>query len=364
MERIRPFVEGDIPRVADLHRRVFRTSAHSSEQLQAQYARYFKQVFLNNPWYDERLPSLVCETAQGAIAGFLGVMPRWLSIKGQPIQAAVSSQYIVEPGPRSTVAALQLAKAFLAGPQDLSLADEASTAMRSLCERAGGSTALLYSLSWGRFLRPSQVVLSRLAKRRPLKPFALALRPLSRAVDGMAVRTPGSPFRQVAPSLSGGDLSPETLLACLSEFTHDRAVRPEYDVGSLKWLFDVLAQRSEHGLFQKTALRNTMGEIVGWYLYQLNGGGIAEVVQVGAKKDFIKPVLDHLFYHAWRHGAIALTGRLDPQIIRELSERSSVFHHRGQWVLVHSRIPELLHAIHRGDAFLTRLEGEWCMRFS
>jgi len=364
MERIRPFVEGDIPRVADLHRRVFRTSAHSSEQLQAQYARYFKQVFLNNPWYDERLPSLVCETAQGAIAGFLGVMPRWLSIKGQPIQAAVSSQYIVEPGPRSTVAALQLAKAFLAGPQDLSLADEASTAMRSLCERAGGSTALLYSLSWGRFLRPSQVVLSRFAKQRPLKPFALALRPLSRAVDGMAVRTPGSPFRQVAPSLSGGDLSPETLLACLSEFTHDRAVRPEYDVGSLKWLFDVLAQRSEHGLFQKTALRNTMGEIVGWYLYQLNGGGIAEVVQVGAKKDFIKPVLDHLFYHAWRHAAIALAGRLDPQLIQELSERSSVFHHRGQWVLVHSRIPELLHAIHRGDAFLTRLEGEWCMRFS
>ena len=163
----------------------------------------------------------------------------------------------------------------------------ASTAMRSLCERAGGSTALLYSLSWGRFLRPSQVVLSRFAKQRPLKPFALALRPLSRAVDGMAVRTPGSPFRQVAPSLSGGDLSPETLLACLSEFTHDRAVRPEYDVGSLKWLFDVLAQRSEHGLFQKTALRNTMGEIVGWYLYQLNGGGIAEVVQVGAKKDVV-----------------------------------------------------------------------------
>src|SRR5947208_1467400 len=100
MERIRPFVEGDIPQVADLHRRVFRTGAHSSEQLQAQYARYFKQVFLNNPWYDESLPSLVYETAQGAIAGFLGVMPRWLSLKGQPIQAAVSSQFIVEPGLR------------------------------------------------------------------------------------------------------------------------------------------------------------------------------------------------------------------------------------------------------------------------
>jgi hypothetical protein len=31
--------------------------------------------------------------------------------------------------------------------------------------------------------------------------------------------------------------------------------------------------------------------------------------------------------------------------------------------MVHSNKPELLHAIHRGDAFLTRLEGEWWMRF-
>ena len=364
MDQVRPFVEDDIPQVADLHSRVFRTSAHPSEQLQAQYTRYFKQIFLNNPWYDKDLPSLVYETAQGTITGFLGVVPRWLSIKGRPIQAAVSSQFIVEPGPRSPVAAVQLAKAFLAGPQDLSLADEASTAIRSLWERAGGSTALLYSLSWGRFLRPSQVVLSRLSKQRPLKPFALALRPLARLVDGMAVQMPGSPFRQVAPLLSGGDLSPETLLACLPEFTRDRAVRPVYDNHSLKWLFDVLAQRSEHGLFQKVALRDTAGKIVGWYLYYLKRGGIGEVMQVGAKKSSVKEVLDHLFYHAWRHGAVALTGRLDPQFIQELADRSCVFHHRGQWVLVHSNNPELLQAIHCGDAFLTRLEGEWCMRFS
>jgi hypothetical protein len=364
MDQVRPFVEDDIPQVADLHRRVFRTSAHPSEQLQAQYTRYFKQVFLNNPWYDKDLPSLVYETAQGAITGFLGVMPRWLSIKGRPIQAAVSSQFIVEPGPRSPVAAVQLAKAFLSGPQDLSLADEATTAIRSLWERAGGSTALLYSLSWGRFLRPSQVVLSRLAKQRPLKPLALALRPLAHLVDGMAVRMPGSPFRQVAPSLSGGDLSPETLLACMSEFTRDRVVRPVYDDRSLHWLLEVFAQRNGHGLFQKVILRNTEKEIVGWYLYYLNQEGIGEVVQIGAEKESIKSVLDHLFYHAWRHGAVALTGRIEPQFIQELSERSCIFHHREQWVLVHSNTPELLQAIHTGDAVLTRLEGELCMRFS
>jgi hypothetical protein len=31
---------------------------------------------------------------------------------------------------------------------------------------------------------------------------------------------------------------------------------------------------------------------------------------------------------------------------------------------VQSKKPEVLSAIHRGDAFLTRLEGEWWARFS
>ena len=35
----------------------------------------------------------------------------------------------------------------------------------------------------------------------------------------------------------------------------------------------------------------------------------------------------------------------------------------GARMLIHSRQPELLDAICRGDAFLTPLEGEWCMRF-
>jgi hypothetical protein len=31
--------------------------------------------------------------------------------------------------------------------------------------------------------------------------------------------------------------------------------------------------------------------------------------------------------------------------------------------LVHSRDPEIMAAIHRGEAFLSRLEGEWWLRF-
>jgi len=34
-----------------------------------------------------------------------------------------------------------------------------------------------------------------------------------------------------------------------------------------------------------------------------------------------------------------------------------------QWTLVHSPRPEILHAIERGDALLSHLDGEWWLSF-
>src|SRR5438093_7865384 len=164
MGQVRPFVEKDIPQVADLHRRVFPTGDHLSCRMERSYTSYFREIFLNNPWYDEDLPSLVYQDSDGAIVGFLGVMPRWMSVRGRPIQAAISSQFIVEPDRRSTLAAVQLTKAFLSGPQDLSIADEANDSSRRLWHRAGGVTARLYSLYWRRLLRACQFFLVRFGK--------------------------------------------------------------------------------------------------------------------------------------------------------------------------------------------------------
>jgi len=50
-------------------------------------------------------------------------------------------------------------------------------------------------------------------------------------------------------------------------------------------------------------------------------------------------------------------------LMMEYAGKYCLFHRRGYWTLIHSKKPDLLEAIHRGDAFLTRLEGEWCLRF-
>jgi hypothetical protein len=107
------------------------------------------------------------------------------------------------------------------------------------------------------------------------------------------------------------------------------------------------------------------GALAGWHLWFLRPGGpggrVAEAVQVGATEEAALDVVDHLLADARRRGAVAVAGRLEPALMPALSERLSLFH-RGRgpsWLLAHSRDERILRAVHVGDAFLTRLEGEW-----
>ena len=174
---------------------------------------------------------------------------------------------------------------------------------------------------------------------------------------------PGHPFRP-KPQGEEEELTVEMLLDCLSTTSKDYTLRPSYDLAALKWLLDVLSHKKRYGQFKKTVVRKAGGEVAGWYLYYANPGGLSEVLQIGAQADSVRLVLDHLIYHAWQQGALALTGRIEPKFMDEFSDKYFLFH-RGDlsWALVHSRHPEVLEAIHRGEAFLTRVEGEWWITF-
>jgi len=140
-------------------------------------------------------------------------------------------------------------------------------------------------------------------------------------------------------------------------------LRPEYDHRSLQWLLEMAAQKNRPAALRKVVVHGAGQETLGWYLYYVNPGKASEVLQIVAKDTSVPEILDHLFYDARLQGTVALSGRLDPRFMRDLSERHCLFHFGGSWMLVHSRNSELLQAIHRGDAFLTRLEGEWWIGF-
>lgn len=360
---IRPFTEEDIPQVAELHRRVFGTADQSSPELRDAYRAYFTQVYLNNPWRDDAVGSLVHQEDNGGITGFLGVVPRRLSMNGKSLQAAITTNFIVDTRSRGFVG-IMLLRAVLAGPQDLNIADESNAASRAIWEALSGTTSLLYSMRWVYPLRPCQFALFVSRKKKLLPAYIpAASAPAARALDALAAHALIRPLRSSEDRFFGAEMNCETLSSCLSTEVEKQSLRVDYDDHTLSWVLQRAEQMPLHGRLQKVLVKTEKQEIAGWYVYYLNPGGISEVVQLHAKTCFARDVLNHLFYRAWRQGATALSGRMEPHLMQAFSDKHCLFHCGPQWLLVHSRQPELLQAFQRGDVRFSRLDGEWCCHF-
>jgi hypothetical protein len=55
---------------------------------------------------------------------------------------------------------------------------------------------------------------------------------------------------------------------------------------------------------------------------------------------------------------VAVRGRFDPRHVQELSDRHCWLRQEGPWTLVHSNDADVATTIEKGEAFLSRLEGD------
>lgn len=351
--RIREFAPDDIPAVVALRRKAFQYSDRPTAE---DLSRYLEQIFFRNPWRDAELPSLVCADARGRIAGFLGVVPRRATFQGQPIRVAVGTQLMADGSTRG-LAGFELMKAFLSGPQDLAFSDVANDVSRRMWEVLGGWTSLLQSLHWTQPVQRGRFYAGLLAQRLHVRGLGRGLRPLSWAVDALVGGQPPTDGLAEAP------LTAALMAAHFPELHGHVALRPEYDEASLRWLLDQLVANRTRGELHSVALRGADGALVGWYLYYAKAGGVGQVVHVAARRDRAGDVLQALSHHASRQGLAALEGRLEPALLPALGAAGALLARDGPWVLIHSHRPELSAAVHRGDALLSRLDGEWWMCF-
>ena len=356
MPHVRPMREADVPGAVELFERIYPAQRWASR---AACEAYFRDVLFANPWRDPGLPSWVAEDG-GRISGLYAIMPRRMRLGARALRIAVGCQFMVDPGPRRSLIALQLTQKCLAGPQDLTLADGANDLMRRTWRGIGGDVPLLYALHWTRPLRPARHALQLLERRAGA--LARAARPAAALADALAARLPPNRFLRTAPGADDGALRIEEMLELLPEMLHGAALRPEYDAGALGWLLAEAARKMRHGALRARAVRDG-NRLLGWYLYYLQRGAAAEVLQLAAREGAFAQVLQRLLADAWREGASAVHGRLDPRYAQELSQRHCWFRWDGNWTLCHARDPEIAAALHAGEAFLSRLEGEWWLRF-
>jgi len=277
---VRLFNEEDIPQVAELHRTVFDLADHNSPELLDAYRTYFHDVFMNNPWRDPAVGPLVHQDPTGKITGFLGVTPRRLRFKDQAVQLAVMSQFIVSEEARG-LPGMKLLSALFAGPQDLTIADEASTPVRVMWEGLGGHTSIAHSMRWFYALRPSQFGLMVLKKLDRLPAFGLRFAaPMARAMDTLCARFLKFPYRPEEPYLKGEEMTAENLLSCLAGLGGKDWLKPDYDASTMDWTLRRAAHLRRSGDFKQVLVRSENGKVAGWYLYYLNHHGVSQVLQV------------------------------------------------------------------------------------
>jgi hypothetical protein len=357
---IRPATRLDIPAIAALYARVYPGRCGPSLESRSAYLRH---LLMEHPWQSEDLPSLAFEDRTGRVVGFLGVMPRRMLMNGRPIVMAVSHHFMVDPEHRATLAGVNLLRAFFAGRQDLSMC-ETNDQVRKIWVALGGTTALLPSLQWTRPLRPAGYFVARLRNHHLPSPVAASLFPVSWILDKLADTIRHSPYRLVPSDHVAEPIDADALLHCIQTFARPCALQPRYDLTSLAWLQDVLASKWSLGELRTNIVRRRSGEVLGYYSYYLNAGGVSEVVHMGGQRGAVGDVMEALARDAHARGAVALAGRLDPRCASDpAATKAMTFKYTGNWLLVHTRDAEIERALHAGDAWLTRLEGEWWMPF-
>ena len=278
---LRAFRQEDIAQVVDLHGRVFGPSqAFTPSEL----GRYIEKILFDSPWRDEALPSLVALDAEGRISGFLGVVPRPMVFRGRRIRAAVGTQLMVDPQHQGRMTAGRLIKAFLSGPQDLSLSDGANEQARRVAMGLGVETALLYSMHWTRPLRPAGYLLSQMQGRTFLRPMAAGARRLGPVIDAVAARIHPNRFHQQPADVEDGPLELAAMLAHFPGVCQESSLMPLYDARSLAWLLGQASQKARHGKLRTRAVLDGRHRLIGWYLYYIRPGAVSEVIQVASSK--------------------------------------------------------------------------------
>jgi GNAT superfamily N-acetyltransferase len=359
MTAIRPLERDDVPQVAALYERVMRPGSPASVD---RLAPYLERMLLDDPWADPALPALVYTVGDGRVAGFIGSYVRRLRFDGQVLRLRHAGCFVTDPPVRRRGAGTLLLRHFLAGPQDLTLADSATVTVAELWERLGGASSPLASLSWLRVFRPLAFagphVLRRVGQARLERP----VRPVAALGDAVLGRLGCRRLAAPEPPTHAEDLTPASLLEHLPAFAAGRRFHPDYDEAFLGWLFAEMDAVRGRGPLVRRLVRAPAGDVLGWYLAYLPRGGQGDVMQLVAARATAERVVDHLLHEAWTCGTTALRGRLEPVLFEPTVGRGCLVR-RSPRVLVHARDREVARAVLLGEGLLSRTDGEWWMGY-
>jgi hypothetical protein len=349
---IRACTPDDIPAVAGLFWRTFRDARRPAP---ASLISYLRELYFAHPWRDPDLAAKVF-VADGAVRGFIGILPQRLTFRGRILRTAVAGSLMVENPQENPLAGARLLRAYLSGPQDVSLSDSANPVSCGMWERLGGKTVPAESMEWVRPFRPFATALALGAEFAPPMRFAW---PIAAAADGIAgfVNRDLLRLKPAETAAHETEASEDELIRLIPELAAAYKVRPAWEPATLRWILAHAAEKNRHGSMVRRIVQGKDGRPLGCYIYYARRGGVAWVLQLLARPDALEPVLDNLLASALAHGCVAVRGRTQTRLLDALQRRQCIFFHRSATV-VHSHDAELVAAIRGGEALVTGLSGD------
>ena len=354
---IRAVESRDFAEVAALFQRTFRDP---STPPPPSLVRYMQDIFLGHPWLDEGSRSKVYLNADGAVTGFIGIVPVRMMLGDRPVTAAYAGSYMVDRPHDNPLAGARLLRAFLSGPQDLFVSETANATALGMWQKLGHRMEPAYSLNWIRIFKPANTGIDVLARKFGAARLA---RPVAGAFDWLMDRAMKGPLRPHEPDprrFRAEDADIDMLTEALGQLSRSFTLRPDWSSATLDWLLKHASQKKLFGEMHGRVLRYPDGTPAGCSIYFGRPNGIAWALQVLATPDANEAVVDDMFHDACRRGFAAIRGNGDREVLPVVMRRKALLFSRSS-MLVSSRDPAILSEIRSGRSIVTGLGGEsWC----
>lgn len=357
MSLVRPFSAADVEQVTTLYGR---TLLHRKSAPPAALSDYFRSFYLDGPFRDPEITSLVHADDDGQVTGFVGVHTVRYLIGDRPVRAAFCGALMSREEERDPMAGARLLKAFLAGPQDVSMSETAIAVTQAMWTRLRGSVIAGHSLDWFRVLQPAGFGHA-LANRK--LPALRHLAPLTRLTDRLLGRgRNGSTLAALVPEpapagLVTAEAGMDEFAALMRRASDTVMARPDWENGYLDHVLSTAMNKPAYGEPVIAIVRTRSGEALGGFLYHIRRGEIGRVLQIVAMPGHGGTILDRLFADAYERGAAGLRGRSQPWLIQASTSRQMIFATNAASV-IHTKDPTISAPFLSGDCILNGLAGE------
>ena len=342
----------DIPALCDLFGKTFRKGrTPRTEDL----ARCFEETYLGTVGDRESPASLVDVDAGGRVQGFMGIMTLAARFGEERLRGGVLGNFMACETDRARVG-FRLARAMTRHGLDFLFTDTANQVSVGLARAIGFQNLPLQSLEWVKILRPCETASFMAGRRVPV--LGAALRPMAYGADVIARRLPLATVLDQGHEVIDRPIDPRAFAAKARVLLERFSLRPDWDNGDLPWLLAQAGLKTRNGPLHMRDVTDRNGDTLGLYLLYARPGGVAQTLQILAKRNQESTVLKALIIHAHEIGAVAVRGQIDPRLSVGLMTYPGIIYHHVMASIVYTRRPDLAAAFGSSDAFVGGLLGE------